>query len=207
MVCRAAINPDREDSLSALACLRLDGLPSVRPVAPLIIHTGRLHAPRMEQQASRSLRRKSSASGRMRRMAPAMPSSGTLKLAPRAVRRKLDYKESNRHFDSAITKIDDYEQQAKVKVGHEAAAILSNQENLPYQGKSYDKIMVQTYKALNYLAMGDIEKARSRNHLRAYQRQQRDAVEDNARRIETSPTGGSRFQETESPGRKGPGRS
>ena len=92
------------------------------------------------------------------------------------------YEESNRHFEAAAVKIDDYEQQAKVKVGREAAAILSNQQNLPYEGRSYDKIMLHTYRALNYLALGDAEKARP-EIIRAYQRQQ-DAVDENKRRIE-----------------------
>ena len=92
------------------------------------------------------------------------------------------YEESNRHFDAAALKIDDYEQQAKVKVGRETAAIMSNQQNLPYEGRSYDKIMLHTYRALNYLALGEVEKARP-EIIRAYQRQQ-DAVDENKRRIE-----------------------
>ncbi len=99
-----------------------------------------------------------------------------------AYRAAGDFNNSNGQFDSAAAKMDAYEQQAKVKVGHEAGAIMSNQENLPYVGKPYDKIMLHTYKALNYLAQGDQEKARP-EIIRAYQCQQ-DAVEENARRIE-----------------------
>jgi hypothetical protein len=93
-----------------------------------------------------------------------------------------NYEQSNLHFDEAAQQIDEYEQKAKVRIGNEAAATLSNQQNLPYEGRPYDKIMLHTYKALNYLAMGDIEKARP-ELIRAYQRQQ-DAVAENARRIE-----------------------
>ena len=92
------------------------------------------------------------------------------------------FEESNKHFDKAAVKIEDYEQQAKVKVGREAAAIMSNQQNLPYEGRSYDKIMLHTYRALNYLALGEVDKARP-EIIRAYQRQQ-DAVDENKRRIE-----------------------
>ena len=92
------------------------------------------------------------------------------------------YEDSNRHFETAAAKIEDYEQQAKVKVGRETAAIMSNQQNLPYEGRPYDKIMLHTYRALNYLALGDTEKARP-EIIRAYQRQQ-DAVDENKRRIE-----------------------
>ena len=101
-----------------------------------------------------------------------------------AYRAAGDYTNSNRHLEAAADRIDKYEEQAKVKVGREAAAIMSNQQNLPYEGKSYDKIMLHTYKALNYLALGDAEKARP-EVIRAYQRQQ-DAVDENARRIEKS---------------------
>jgi hypothetical protein len=99
-----------------------------------------------------------------------------------AYRAAADYTNSLRHLDAAAAAIDDYEQQAKVKVASETGAILSNQQNLPYRGKSYDKIMLHTYQALNYLALGDPDKARPEIN-RAYQCQQ-DAVDDNARRIE-----------------------
>jgi hypothetical protein len=92
------------------------------------------------------------------------------------------YDASNEAFDQAQTKIDDYGQKAKVRVGQEAGALLSNQANLDYEGRSYDGIMLNTYRALNYLALGEPDKARP-EIIRAYQRQQ-DAVEDNKRRIE-----------------------
>src|ERR1700743_709564 len=77
-----------------------------------------------------------------------------------AYRATGDYTNSLRHLQAAADIIDQYEQEAKVKVGHEPAAVMSNQQNLPYQGKSYDKIMLHTYAALDYLALGDTEKAR-----------------------------------------------
>jgi len=89
---------------------------------------------------------------------------------------------SNKAFDQAQDRIDQYSQEARVKVGNEAAALLSNQANLPYTGRAYDGIMLNTYKALNYLQLGEPDKARV-ELIRAYQRQQ-DAVTDNQRRIE-----------------------
>lgn len=100
-----------------------------------------------------------------------------------------NYEESNRHFDAADALIEKYDAQARIKVGREAAAIMSNQQNLPYEGRPYDKIMLHTYKALNYLALNQPDKARP-ELIRAYQCQQ-DAVADNARRI-------ARAQEAES---------
>ena len=99
-----------------------------------------------------------------------------------AYRAAGNFTNSNRHLEAAQEQIEKYEEQGKVKVGLEAAAIMSNQQNLPYEGKSYDKIMLHTVKALNYLALGETDKARP-EIIRAYQRQQ-DAVEDNAKRIE-----------------------
>jgi hypothetical protein len=92
------------------------------------------------------------------------------------------YADSNKAFEQAQEKIDDYAQKAKVRLGQETGALLSNQANLAYEGRSYDGIMLNTYRALNYLALGEPEKARP-EIIRAYQRQQ-DAVQANARRIE-----------------------
>ena len=97
----------------------------------------------------------------------------------RAIR---DYQASNQAFSQAEGRIDDYAQKARVRLGQETGALLSNQANLDYEGRSYDGIMLDTYKALNYLALGEADKARP-EIIRAYQRQQ-DAVRQNARRIE-----------------------
>src|SRR6185369_134986 len=96
------------------------------------------------------------------------------------------YDDSNKAFIEAEEQIDKYSEAAKVSVSHEAGALLSNQANLPYEGHYYDGIMLDTYKALNYLALGEIDKARP-ELIRAYQRQQ-DAVEENKKRIEKIQT-------------------
>jgi hypothetical protein len=92
------------------------------------------------------------------------------------------YEDSNKAFEAAQEKMDDYAQKAKVRLGQETGALLSNQANLDYEGRAYDGIMLNTYMALNYLALGEPDKARP-ELIRAYQRQQ-DAVQDNAKRIE-----------------------
>lgn len=92
------------------------------------------------------------------------------------------YEDSNKAFDAAQEKMDDYAQKAKVRLGQESAALLSNQAELDYEGRAYDGIMLNTYKALNYLALGEPDKARP-ELIRAYQRQQ-DAVDDNKKRIQ-----------------------
>ena len=92
------------------------------------------------------------------------------------------YDDSNKTFDMAQAKIDDYQAKAKVRVGQEAGALMSNQAEMDYEGRAYDGIMLNTYKALNYLNLGEPDKARP-ELIRAYQRQ-KDAVEDNKKRIE-----------------------
>jgi uncharacterized protein len=99
-----------------------------------------------------------------------------------ALRANGQYDDSNKAFDAAQDKIDQYAQEAKVKISNETGALLSNQAELPYEGRGYDGIMLNTYEALNYLALGEPDKARP-ELIRAYQRQQ-DAVADNQKRIE-----------------------
>ena len=99
-----------------------------------------------------------------------------------ALRANGQYEDSNKAFDVAQQKMDDYAQKAKVRLGQETGALLSNQAELDYEGRAYDGIMLNTYKALNYLALGEPDKARP-ELIRAYQRQQ-DAVQDNQKRIE-----------------------
>jgi len=93
-----------------------------------------------------------------------------------------NYEESIAIFDAAEAIINDYEEQAKLKVGSEAAAMFSNQAALPYRGQEYEKIMVNTYKALGYLHLGETDSARVELN-RALNRQQ-NAVALNQKRIE-----------------------
>ena len=98
------------------------------------------------------------------------------------LRASRQYEDSNKAFEAAQNKMERYAEAAKVRVGNEAGALLSNQANLPYEGRSYDGIMLNTYEALNYLALGKIDQARP-ELIHAYQRQQ-DAVEANKKRIQ-----------------------
>ncbi len=89
--------------------------------------------------------------------------------------------ESNKALDSAEEKVNKYEEEAKVKLASETGAILTNQANLPYRGRGYDKVMMNIYKSLNFIRLGDYAAARVELN-RALQRQ-RDAVEENAKEI------------------------
>ena len=98
------------------------------------------------------------------------------------LRARGHYTNSLAAFDQAEARIAKYDEAAKVKLGNEAGALLSNQANLPYRGRAYDRIMLNIYKALNFLALGQPDKARVEIR-RAYERQL-DAVEENKKRID-----------------------
>jgi len=105
------------------------------------------------------------------------------------------YQDSNQAFDQAQTKIDDYAQKAKVRIGQEGAALISNQANLAYEGRAYDGIMLNTYEALNYLALGEPDKARP-ELINAYFRQQ-EAVAANAKRIQEAQNDAAQSKDSE----------
>lgn len=84
-------------------------------------------------------------------------------------------------FDAAEERVNKWDAEAKVKMGSEIGAAFTNQATLPYRGRAYDKVMMNTYKAVGYLALGDKDKARVEIN-RSLERQ-REAVEANAKRI------------------------
>jgi uncharacterized protein len=85
-------------------------------------------------------------------------------------------------FNAAEFKVDEYGAGPDIKIGSKLSSTLSNQSNTPYRGRAYDKVLLNTYKALNYMQLGDIDSARVELN-RALLRQ-REAVEENAKRIE-----------------------
>ena len=93
-------------------------------------------------------------------------------------------KRSMMAYDQAEEKVNSYEEQAKVKVGAEVGATLTNLSTLPYRGRAYDKVLMNAYKALNYMQLGQRDNARVELN-RALQRQ-KDAVAENEKRIAES---------------------
>jgi hypothetical protein len=100
---------------------------------------------------------------------PASPSDGA-------------YERSLHIFDSADEAIDDYEVKAKHSVSSGVTSAVINPATTPYRGQASDKVMLSTYQAINYLQLGDTEKARASLN-KAYKRQA-DAVAENSKRIE-----------------------
>src|SRR6266404_7178891 len=92
------------------------------------------------------------------------------------------YEQSNQAFDLAEERINFYDDQAKVKVSNTAKSTILGPSSLTYEGHACDKILMNTYKALNYIQLGQYDKARVELN-RALERQ-REAVELNAARLE-----------------------
>lgn len=81
-----------------------------------------------------------------------------------------NYTQSNEYFDKSEEMLSyfDYQNEAADSV----MAIVTSDNIIPYVGEEYDGIMVNTYKALNFMALGDNELARVEFN-RALDRQRR----------------------------------
>ncbi len=88
---------------------------------------------------------------------------------------------SQRVFDAAADTIANWDSQADVLMSKEIAAGVTNLNALPYRGKGSDRIMLQTYRALNFLENGQTEEARPA--LNAAFQAQSDALANHAREI------------------------
>lgn len=92
-----------------------------------------------------------------------------------------DYLGSNESFaivDGALAQIDN---SPEVSLSRETLAAVTNLNTLPYRGYHYDRVMLNTLRALNYLELGQRDEARVELR-RAYERQ-REAVKANADRL------------------------
>jgi hypothetical protein len=100
------------------------------------------------------------------------------------LRANKQWQASNAAFDAALETIASYDAKPETSITGEAFASLTNLSTFPYRGTGYDRIMLSTYQALNYLALGESEKARVALNL-ALVRQQ-EAVAANAKRLENA---------------------
>lgn len=107
-----------------------------------------------------------------------------------AQRASGNYLASIAAFDRADQEMKQYDAGAEIRLAAEAGATLTNQSFLPYTGTAYDKIMLNTYQALNFLQLSNYDAARVALN-RALERQ-REAVRDNAQRIEEATAAASR---------------
>lgn len=98
-----------------------------------------------------------------------------------ALRAAGQFAASNHAFEQAEKRIAFYERQAKLRLSREATGLLTNLAALPYEGRGYDRVMLNTYQALNYLQLGQAEAALV--ELRQAHAEQDAEVVRNARRI------------------------
>ena len=87
-------------------------------------------------------------------------------------------------FEAAEEQFQKYDEEAAISVSENVVSTLTNQANRPYTGRSYDRILTNTYKSMIYMLLGDFESAHVELN-RALNRQ-REAVANNAKRIEKS---------------------
>lgn len=76
-----------------------------------------------------------------------------------ALRANDQLEESNYAFDRAEKRIKHFENQAKLRLSKEATGLVANLATTPYEGRGYDRVMLNTYQALNYLRLGNTEAA------------------------------------------------
>jgi len=98
-----------------------------------------------------------------------------------ALRAAGQFAASNHAFEQAEKRIAFYDRQAKLRLSREATGLLTNLAALPYEGRGYDRVMLNTYQALNYLQLGQTETALV--ELRQAHAEQDAEVVRNARRI------------------------
>lgn len=90
--------------------------------------------------------------------------------------------ESNKYFRKAEEEMEKWSNKPEFKVSDEGLSLFTNLRMLPYRGRNRDRIMVNTYTALNYLEQGEVKKARV--ELRKAYEWQAEAVHRNKERIE-----------------------
>lgn len=91
------------------------------------------------------------------------------------------YEESIAMFDRARELAIEFDYQADVSITEELATLATDQTWRNYRGTEYDRILLEMYSALDYLALGDLEEALV--HVRKAYVRQKEAVARNASEI------------------------
>jgi hypothetical protein len=82
-----------------------------------------------------------------------------------------DFSQSTQVFDACEEMMTHFDSENS-EIGHSIGAVAVNENIVPYTGQVYDGVMVNTYKALNFMSMGDYDLARIEFN-RALDRQRR----------------------------------
>ena len=84
-----------------------------------------------------------------------------------------NYEASNTAFLEAVELAEEFDERATVSMrdaGAFASALLLNDKTIPYRGSPFERVLMHTYLAINFLMQHDLEKARV-EILRAYAKQ------------------------------------
>ena len=111
-----------------------------------------------------------------------------------ALRATGQFAASNQAFEQAENRIRFYDRQASVRLSKEATGLLTNLATLPYEGRGYDRVMLNTYQALNYLQLGQADAALV--ELRQAHAEQDAEVVRNARRIVAARKSAGEYERT-----------
>ncbi len=95
-----------------------------------------------------------------------------------------NYAKSIDAFNAVNALLSKYELESKTKISRELATLLFSDADSSYRGFAFDGIMVDTFQALNYLALGRVNDARV--FFNEAVRRQVDAVEVNRKSIEAA---------------------
>ncbi len=97
------------------------------------------------------------------------------------------FEESEAAFAQADERIRMQDQQADLSLSEEVAGILTTQQSRPFRARHWQKILLESYRALNQMALGDMDEALVMAR-RSYARQA-DAVFENGAEIEKRAAG------------------
>ena len=93
-----------------------------------------------------------------------------------AERMRQNHQQSNLHLDNSEDMLKFFDE--RNSFGDIFSTTVTNDNAMPYKGTEYDGIMVNTYKALNFMAIGDMDLARVEFN-RALERQRRAKIKFN----------------------------
>ncbi len=142
-----ALSSARRLCCGLLLCAVLAGCGAHRPVADACFSLARESR---YQQALEVLDRSPLAKSRGDRLLYLMERGTLLHLTG-------NYRESNRVFEAADLLLDELFTRS---LSAETLSLLSNDAIIPYAGEDYESLLVNYYKTLNFLALGDLEGAR-----------------------------------------------
>jgi len=91
------------------------------------------------------------------------------------------FAESSLLFGRAYRRLEHFDYQAEVSISEEFVSAVGTQSSRDYRGTDYDRILLEVYETLNYLAVEDLGEAMV--HVRRAYRRQAEAVARNAEEI------------------------